>query len=536
MNMSISLATPFLTDNANDIPSETQGSDPTESDFAALLSVPILVTHPMQKRSHESSPAAPEGGAAPAEQPREICVDRPLQDKESAADVASLMPDSPLLRTKSVFAPQPTPGTVDPIKPPPNSPIGKESKPNLPPLEIVKPRRFAPILQNGPLETAEALPPKTIAQQEGKPIDRADIEGSADPVSLIAGIDLKSSSYSGPSVLTGRALFVRSINEAILKNESRAISSETVSSKNSRGASLSQFGDIVRSIGRRELSVVSGNSPAIAEVSDVDGLGLGEKPITHPTDASHSFSKNSSSDQDENVVDAAAAPRASRILSHEVTAAQMSRTQVQSVENSESQPTAATYSLLREAEDGHARSEGLDDTVATDRSLIAESLVPRELFPTGKSALSDSQVPVSKKIFTQIEPTLLALASDVRLDRERQSLKIQLHPSELGTVEISLVKNESGSVNAHIVADNESAHASLNENVEQLRSSLENAGLQIEKLEVNFRSASSPGQGEGNGGSAHGHTASNSPDVASDPVGISENDEESASRLVSLRA
>lgn len=151
------------------------------------------------------------------------------------------------------------------------------------------------------------------------------------------------------------------------------------------------------------------------------------------------------------------------------------------------------------------------------------------------AARKSDPVPIDKLI-TQIEPKVKDLAASIGTDDNRQSLKMQLHPSELGTVEIILVKHESGSVSARITAESEAAFASLNENMMQLRDSLENAGLQIEKLEVGHRSSSSPGQGGNNGSPAHGQAAFHQPDAVPDRGGIAENTDDDQSRLVSLRA
>lgn len=140
------------------------------------------------------------------------------------------------------------------------------------------------------------------------------------------------------------------------------------------------------------------------------------------------------------------------------------------------------------------------------------------------------------KLIPQIEPKVKDLVASIGTDDNQQSLKMQLHPSELGSVEITLVKHESGSVSARITAESEAAFASLNENMMQLRDSLENAGLQIEKIEVGHRSSSSPGQGGNNGSPTHGQAAFHQPDAVPDRGGISENTDDDQSRLVSLRA
>lgn len=142
----------------------------------------------------------------------------------------------------------------------------------------------------------------------------------------------------------------------------------------------------------------------------------------------------------------------------------------------------------------------------------------------------------SFELLGQIKPEIIGLAASVRPESEQQSLKMLLHPAELGMVEITLVRHESGSMSADIVSESETAYAILTENVAELKEALESAGLHIEKLEVGHRSSSSPGQRENHGGTAHGQAAFHQPDAVSDLGGISEITDEGPTRLVSLRA
>ena len=171
------------------------------------------------------------------------------------------------------------------------------------------------------------------------------------------------------------------------------------------------------------------------------------------------------------------------------------------------------------------------------RTGLLHALVSSEVTQAQDNALGPSaEAARFEQILKQIEPKFRGLKPSQSHENETQSLKMRLHPAELGAVEITLVRHESGSVSAQITAETEAAYASLNDNMIQLRESLENAGLQIEKLEVGHRSASSTGQGGNQNGQGHSHPAYYQPDAVPDHGGISDSTDETPNRLVSLRA
>jgi flagellar hook-length control protein FliK len=95
------------------------------------------------------------------------------------------------------------------------------------------------------------------------------------------------------------------------------------------------------------------------------------------------------------------------------------------------------------------------------------------------------------KITEQINPHLLELAALADKKNEKQTLKMRLHPAELGTVEIKLERNSSGTLNAYFQTETEGARAALTNNLDQLRDSLQNAGWQIGQMEITNGSLSS---------------------------------------------
>ena len=141
-------------------------------------------------------------------------------------------------------------------------------------------------------------------------------------------------------------------------------------------------------------------------------------------------------------------------------------------------------------------------------------------------------------VLSQIDVRLIQLANSLRSNGDRNVLKMRLHPAELGSVEITVVRHRSGSVTATISTEREHTSSTLNENIGQLRDSLEKAGLLVEKVEVDLRpsSSSTMGQGGNSEASSGGRTEAHQPVVIDDHHGISDIKDESEDRLVSLRA
>lgn len=94
------------------------------------------------------------------------------------------------------------------------------------------------------------------------------------------------------------------------------------------------------------------------------------------------------------------------------------------------------------------------------------------------------------EITEQISPHLLELAAIVNKKQEKQSLKLRLHPAELGSVEVTVERNHNGTLNAFFQTDSESAKQFLGQNIEQLRSDLQSAGWKVGQMEITYGSNS----------------------------------------------
>jgi hypothetical protein len=143
------------------------------------------------------------------------------------------------------------------------------------------------------------------------------------------------------------------------------------------------------------------------------------------------------------------------------------------------------------------------------------------------------QVPAGVNVLEQIEPRVLDIVRDLLPGEDANSLKMRLSPAELGSVEITIVRHESGSMSAEFWTENETAQSALNENLAHLRESLEASGVQIESIEIGCRSFSSDTQ-QG----PHGHevrTEQYSSGTAA-PAASFDEEPDGEDRLVDLRA
>ncbi len=153
---------------------------------------------------------------------------------------------------------------------------------------------------------------------------------------------------------------------------------------------------------------------------------------------------------------------------------------------------------------------------------------------TPNSLIEDSAV------FEQIEPKIIELAKFVDKTGETDLLKMRLNPAELGEIEIRLEKDASGKINAHIQTKTEATQHILGESLGQLRESLQNAGWQVEKLEVSFDANQSNGNEHRENGSREFETEETGRKNAFGFDGNLENEgektENPSDRLVNLRA
>ncbi len=95
-----------------------------------------------------------------------------------------------------------------------------------------------------------------------------------------------------------------------------------------------------------------------------------------------------------------------------------------------------------------------------------------------------SPATVTADAFEQIEKPLMQAAILNAKTDEPEILKLRLHPAELGTVEIKLERTETGAIKVHFQTQTEAARHILAQSFEQLKTSLQNSGWQVERMEI----------------------------------------------------
>src|SRR5262249_35362669 len=78
---------------------------------------------------------------------------------------------------------------------------------------------------------------------------------------------------------------------------------------------------------------------------------------------------------------------------------------------------------------------------------------------------------------------------------QTQSLQLRLKPQELGQIEIQLTRDAQGRVSAHLTADRESTHVALSQSLGQLRETLTQAGITVDRLQVRTQGGLLSGNG-----------------------------------------
>ncbi len=142
-----------------------------------------------------------------------------------------------------------------------------------------------------------------------------------------------------------------------------------------------------------------------------------------------------------------------------------------------------------------------------------------------------------RAILDQVGSNLNDLAANKLELGDKREIKIRLKPEELGTVEITLIKNSEGTIEARFVTDNPQTQHLLDQTLAQLRESLENSGMKVGSLETSCSSAFSDTY---NGGGSTRDSGSQPSDsriplrtAFDEPLA---KDELKADRLVNLRA
>lgn len=167
-----------------------------------------------------------------------------------------------------------------------------------------------------------------------------------------------------------------------------------------------------------------------------------------------------------------------------------------------------------------------------------------ERFIDRSSAKLESSSPVREvmpdraPVLEQISTGLVKSAEFVKATGDAQLLKMRLRPAELGEVEVRIERDSNGRINAHFQTSGENSHKIISENLPQLRESMQNAGLQVENLEVSSSPYSPNGEERREDRAREQHLSGNGRSSNEDeiPADNLPAPDRSGERLVSLQA
>jgi flagellar hook-length control protein FliK len=169
-------------------------------------------------------------------------------------------------------------------------------------------------------------------------------------------------------------------------------------------------------------------------------------------------------------------------------------------------------------------------------SVSTENVFERSMSIAGASDAAEVPAPSRAEAASQVAPAIIELEKFIGQEKNMDSLKMRLSPAELGSVEITLIRNDDGSMSAQLMTETESAQSSLSESLSQLRESLESAGIQVEAIEIGCKSFSSAGQGDGREGPRMQQNAGGNDPATAAETGSAAEETGDDNRLLDLQA
>lgn len=143
-----------------------------------------------------------------------------------------------------------------------------------------------------------------------------------------------------------------------------------------------------------------------------------------------------------------------------------------------------------------------------------------------------------QQIMSQTLAALVASAKSAQPNQEIRFLRFHLNPEKFGALEIKIQSDIQGRLSAQLMTENETARRALNDGMLQLKRELEDAGFQIERLNVNIGQSmtqQSNTQSDGQGFSSKEFTET-SFSVPTEKQTANSESESEKDRLLSIRA
>lgn len=155
-------------------------------------------------------------------------------------------------------------------------------------------------------------------------------------------------------------------------------------------------------------------------------------------------------------------------------------------ENAAAAKEAAEQKAEARAQSAAAESDSASaNTAAVTTSAASDAKSQSAAAPLQQSAQANASAAVNTAQRVDMVQQLVAQMSGA-IEAGKSTMKIQLHPAELGAIELHLISSASG-VSVSMVADQLSTGKMLENQLSQLRQSLADAGIQLTGLDVSHQ-------------------------------------------------
>ncbi|HYJ47380.1 MAG TPA: flagellar hook-length control protein FliK, partial [Pyrinomonadaceae bacterium] len=182
----------------------------------------------------------------------------------------------------------------------------------------------------------------------------------------------------------------------------------------------------------------------------------------------------------------------------------------------------------------------------TVEAPAAESISSTQTAPALNAANSPvaathaASISIAQTVATQMAHALTETIREVSARREARSVRLRLHPEDLGEVQISVTIDGKGRLSAQIGAEHDQTRRAIADGLNHLRDHLGRAGVDLESLDINLSLPAGAESGTQTGTSSHQETtraaaaasATLSPETTAGEDQLSTEEE----RLLSLRA
>lgn len=159
---------------------------------------------------------------------------------------------------------------------------------------------------------------------------------------------------------------------------------------------------------------------------------------------------------------------------------------------------AALKTLFADDKTGDAKANAPDLTqISYAHNSLADATAQQlAAHKTTAAVNTESLAQTARQIAEQVAEPAVNLYEKMS-DRESRTMHLRLRPDSLGQVDVQLTRGDGGRLSARLTADHDLAHRALSEGINHLREALEQAGLQVERLDV------SVGVGQNSSGFSH---------------------------------